>query len=166
MSDVLVVYYSRTGKTRMVAERLSKLLAADIEEITEKKDRSGALGFIGAGKDTLLKRGCELAHAPDPKQYRLVLIGMPIWAFQPPAPVRSYLQMVDLSGKTVCAFCTSDGSRGKRTFNALNGLLPAPLAATFEWVKPRADDPRLDEALKVWAEEVRAIEERRRAPRE
>ena len=157
MSEMIVVYYSRTGKTRMVAEQLSKLLAADIEEITEKKDRSGVLGFIGAGKDTLLKRGCELAHAPDPEKYRLVLIGMPIWALQPAAPVRSYLQMVDLSGKTVCAFCTSDGSKGKRTFKALNRLLPAPLAATFDWVKPRADDSRLEEALKAWADEVRAL---------
>jgi len=157
MSEMVVVYYSRTGKTRMVAERLSKLLAADIEEITEKKDRSGALGFIGAGKDTLLKRGCELGHAPDPEKYRLVLIGMPIWALQPPAPVRSYLQIVDLSGKTVCAFCTSDGSKGQRTFKALNRLLPAPLAATFDWVKPRPDDPQLDEALKAWADEVRSL---------
>lgn len=157
MSDVLVVYYSRTGKTRMVAEKLASLLAADIEEITEKKDRSGAMGFLAAGKDTMLSRPAELTRVPDPGQRRTVVVGMPVWAWRPPPAIRAYLRKVDLTGKTVCAFCTSDGSKGKGTFRKLNALLPAPLAETFSCVKPKADDAELAQALAAWAEKIQAL---------
>jgi len=158
MSDILVVYYSRTGKTRFVAEKLAGLLGADLAEIRESKDRRGALGFVSAGKDTVLKRDVALEAAPDPGPYRVVLLGMPVWAFQPPAPVRAYLAGADLTDKTVCAFCTSDGSSGKGVFKALNKTLPRPLAETFHWVKPRPDDAEFDRALAEWAAEIKALD--------
>ena len=157
MSDFLVVYYSRTGKTRIVAEKLVALLEADSDEITESKDRSGSLGFVIAAKDTLFKKATELTHIPDPAEHKIILIGMPVWAARPPPPIRTYIEKTRLTGKTVCAFCTSDSTKGKGTFNALNKLLPIPLAATFEWIKPKTDDPKLDNALNAWANEVRAL---------
>jgi flavodoxin len=44
----LVVYYSRTGKTRFVAERVASELKADIEEVVDLKNRSGRFGFLKA----------------------------------------------------------------------------------------------------------------------
>jgi len=157
MSEILIVYYSRTGKTRAVTQKLAALLGADIEEIKEKKGRAGATGFLGAGMDTLFKRGVELTQAPSVSERKMVVIGMPIWAFQPPAPVRQYVRQTDLAGITVCAFCTSDGTSGKGAFKALNGLLPAPLAETFGWIKPKPDDPELQQALAAWAEKLKAL---------
>ena len=157
MSDILVVYYSRTGKTRLVAEKLAGLLGADLAEIRERKDRRGALGFISGGADTMLKRDVALEAAPDPGTHRVVLLGMPVWAFQPPAPVRAYLAQTDLTGKTVCAFCTSDGSSGKGVFKALGKTLPKPPAETFHRLKPRPDDAELDRALAEWAGKVKAL---------
>ena len=154
MSDILVVYYSRTGKTRMVAERLATLLVADVAEIKEKKERTGLLGFLGGIKDSLLKRKAELAQAAEPGDHRVVLIGMPIWASRPPPAICSYVAQVDLSGRTVCAFCTSDGTRGKGTFKALNRLLPSPLAETFSWIRPKPEDRELETALRAWAERL------------
>lgn len=49
----LVVYYSRTGKTRLVAGKVAELLGGDLVEIREAKDRSGLRGWLGAGRDTL-----------------------------------------------------------------------------------------------------------------
>ena len=157
MSDILVVYYSRTGKTRLVAGKLAALLGADLAEIRERKDRRGALGFISAGKDTMLKRDVALETVPDPGPYGVVLLGMPVWAFQPPAPVRAYLAQTDLAGKIVCAFCTSDGSSGKGVFKALAKTLPKPPAETFHWVKPRPGDAELDRALSEWSAKVKAL---------
>ena len=157
MSDILIVYYSRTGKTRMVAEKLAGLLDADTAEIREAKDRSGVLGFVGAGKDTMLKRAVELVAAPDPGGHRVVVLGMPVWAYQPPAPVRTYIGQVDLSGKALAAFCTSDASSGKGTFKALDELLPNPLSATFECVKPKADDAELQQRLADFAQHIRQL---------
>jgi len=157
MSDILVVYYSRSGKTRYVAEKLRELLSADLGEITEKKDRSGILGYMIAGKDTVMKRRAELTQAPSPVDYRIVVLGMPVWAFQPPPPIRAYLQAVDLSGKSVCGFCTYDGSGGDKTLDALHETLPDGLAERFHWKKPKPDDPQLFQALGVWAEKIKAL---------
>ena len=94
---------------------------------------------------------------PDTGPYGVVLLGMPVWAFQPPAPVRAYLARTDLTGKTVCAFCTSDGSSGKGVFKSLGKTLPKPPAETFHWVKPRPDDAELDRALAEWAGKVKGL---------
>jgi hypothetical protein len=51
----LVVYYSRTGNTEKVALELANELNADIERIIDTKDRSGAIGYLVAGKETTQK---------------------------------------------------------------------------------------------------------------
>jgi len=44
----LVVYYSRTGKTKFVAEKIAVELKADVEEVVDLKSRSGRFGFLKA----------------------------------------------------------------------------------------------------------------------
>ena len=155
MAEILIVYYSRTGKTRMLAEKLASLLAGRVEEIREQKDRSGARGFLSGGKDALLGRPATLTSQHSVEGAKAVVIGMPVWANRPPPAVRAYLDALDLTGKPVCAFCTHDGSGGKKTFAALEGLLGRPLRETIEFKKPKADDPGLLARLQEWAERVR-----------
>ena len=50
MKGTVVVYYSRSGTVRRVAEQLAALLGADLEEIRETKDRAGFLGLISSGR--------------------------------------------------------------------------------------------------------------------
>lgn len=47
----LVVFYSRTGNTKKVAEALARELKCDTDEILETKSRKGILGYIFAGRD-------------------------------------------------------------------------------------------------------------------
>ena len=49
--NTLVVYYSRTGKTKFVAEKVATKLKAEIEEVLDLKNRSGRIGFLKAGYD-------------------------------------------------------------------------------------------------------------------
>ena len=156
MSDTLIVYYSRTGKTRMVAEKLATILEADIEEIREAKDRAGRMGWVVGVKDSLLDKPAEITseHSVEPR--KLVIIGMPVWADRPPPAVRAFLGRYDLAGKTVCAFCTHDGGGGKGLFAKTGELVPGGLAATLSLKKPRPDDPVLDEELKQWSDEIKA----------
>ena len=46
----IVVYYSRTGNTRKVAEELADTLKCDIEQIIDTQKRSDVLGFLRSGK--------------------------------------------------------------------------------------------------------------------
>ena len=52
---VLVVYYSRTGNTRFVAEAVAQSLEADIEEIKDGKNRMGIFGFLRCGYEAIFK---------------------------------------------------------------------------------------------------------------
>jgi flavodoxin len=157
MKDILVAYYSRTGKTRLVAEELAMLLEADLEEIQEKKDRSGMMGYLSGGRDATLNRPAELSsrHTADPR--RIVVLGMPVWAWGPPPAMRAYVAAYPPAGAKVCAFCTYDGGGGKRAFRALGGLLGRDLELTFEWKKPAPSDPVLLAALKEWAAKIKAL---------
>ena len=42
--------------------------------------------------------------------YDIVFVGYPVWWHATPAPVKSFLESYDLTGKLVIPFCTSGGS--------------------------------------------------------
>jgi flavodoxin len=158
MKDILVVYYSRTGKTRFLAQQLAGLLGADLEEIQEKKDRSGVLGYMGGGKDAALHRPAELTSSHSRESRKVVIIGMPVWAWGPPPAVRAYLATYSpAAGAKVCAFCTYEGSGGARCLEAVRGLLGRDLTQSFEWKKVKIEDPTLTLAIKEWAGKIKSI---------
>ncbi len=52
----LVVFYSRTGTTKRVAESISNLLKCDVEEIVDRKNRKGPLGYLKSESDAMSKK--------------------------------------------------------------------------------------------------------------
>ena len=155
MSPIVIAYYSRSGKTRMIAEKLAPLLDADLEEIRDAKDRSGVLGWLGAGRDAALGRSTELVSTHDVKERSVVVIGFPVWAGSPPPAIRTYVRAFDPAGRTVFAFCTHDGGGGRGAFRKLARILPSPIAETLDLKKP-AGDKRLPERLAEFAAMIRA----------
>lgn len=88
----LVVFYSRTGTTKKVAQRLSLEIGAECEEIYDRKKRAGLFGFLGAGFDAIRRKKTVIDPAEkDPADYDLVLVGTPIWAGAMTPAVRTYL---------------------------------------------------------------------------
>ena len=114
--------------------------------------RSGWLGAIRAGRDSLLHRSAELTNAPDAAGRDLVLIGMPLWAGGPPPAVDTYVRSADLASAAVAAFCTHGGSGCERAFARLAEMLPSGLAATLSLPKPKLESPELDAQLREWLE--------------
>jgi flavodoxin len=120
----LVMYYTRTGKTKFVAETVAAELGADIEEIVDLKKRDGKLGWIMGGKDATQKKLTEIAPSTrSPADYDLVVVGTPIWAWGPTPAIRTYLSKNDLSGKKVAVFYTYESSL-KQASEKVRELLP------------------------------------------
>jgi flavodoxin len=93
-SRVLVVYYTRTGQTKGVAEDIAKRLGCDIEEIFDTKKRGGPLGFLSAGKDAGDESLTKIKEPKcDPSAYDLVIIGTPVWNNTISTPIRTYISM-------------------------------------------------------------------------
>jgi flavodoxin len=125
----LVVYYSRTGKTRLVAERIAAELGSDIEEIIDLKSREGKLGWMSATRDASSEKETQIAPTKKiPKDYDLLIIGTPVWAFNLTPAIRTYIKNNDLSRKKVALFFTF-GIRLGQTVEKTESLIPNTIFA-------------------------------------
>jgi flavodoxin len=107
---ILVVYYSRTGNTEKIGNEIAKILKADTEQIIDKKDRSGSIGWVVAGKDGMGKKLTKIETVKkDPAKYDLVIVGTPVWVNMTPA-VRTYLRKFKGKFKLTAFYCTKGGS--------------------------------------------------------
>ena len=81
----LCLYYTRTNMTKEAMEHLAKLLDADIACYSDGKDRSGALGYVGACFASMKKTFPKVTIEGNISlgDYDRVLIGMPIWVEGP-----------------------------------------------------------------------------------
>jgi menaquinone-dependent protoporphyrinogen IX oxidase len=119
----LIVFYSRTGRTRTVAQDLSAQLGADLEELKETADRTGAAGYLRAGRDAMLKRPAELLPTTRrPGEYDLVVLATPVWSFTMCPAIRSWLQREAASLRAVAFVCTQGGSGAERTLRDMREL--------------------------------------------
>jgi len=124
----LVVYYSRTGFTGKVADEISLRLGCESEEVLDLKDRSGAMGYLYAGRDAMKGALTELKPTvKNPLDYDIVIVGTPVWAWTLSAPIRTYLSANRGKFKGMAFFCTMGGSGADGTFKAMEdvcGLKP------------------------------------------
>lgn len=119
----LVVYYSRSGHTKRVAEQIAGALGADLEAIVDPTRRSGVLGYLRSGFEALFDRPVELAPSRlSPASYQLIVIGTPIWNMSVSSPVRAYLLRHRNVLPNVAMFCTCGGSGSDRVFGQMERL--------------------------------------------
>jgi flavodoxin len=123
MAKILVAYYSRTGTTKKLAENIAKILNADIDEIIDKKSRSGPIGFLTGGRDAMKRKETTIETKKNPEKYDLVVIGTPVWAGNVTPAVRTYLTTYNF--KKVAFFCTFGGSSDK-TFGEMEKICKRP----------------------------------------
>jgi flavodoxin len=113
MKKILVVYYSKTGNTKKIAEKIAKLLNADLDEIVVK------------GNHMPFQKKFEMTYKKNPSDYDLVAVGTPVWSFGPPPALKRYL--IKNKIKKVAFFCTYNGILGL-TFKQMEKLSKKPLA--------------------------------------
>ena len=120
----LVVYYSRTGKTRFVAEKVAAELEADIEEVVDLKSRNGRFGFLKAGYDATRGNETEIGETQKlPSDFNLIVVGTPVWNSRPASAVSTYLKRNDFAGKKVAVFCTNEGMGEEKAVDRTKALI-------------------------------------------
>ena len=106
---VLVLYYSQTSNTKVVAEEIASKLGADIEEIVPVEPYDGDFQATIARCMKEREEGVIPEIQPiqaDLSAYDIIFLGYPIWFGTYAPPVNAFLNQVDLSGKKVVPFCT------------------------------------------------------------
>jgi flavodoxin len=152
----LVVYYSRSGNTKAVAELIAGTASADLEELVEiGVSRKGLLGYISAGRGGMFKMKSKLqAPSKVPADYDLVFVGSPIWGWNLSPAVRSYLGQTNFGSTPVALFCTMGGSGQEKVFASMKAAAPkakvvGEMAVAAEAIKnPQA----LQEKVADWVE--------------
>ena len=95
MSDILCIYYSRTGNTKKAMEEIAAALDAELAELRDNADRSGWRGWLRCGLDAMRKDTRPVAPLETARplgDYRLVILGTPVWAGRSSAVMRSFLK--------------------------------------------------------------------------
>lgn len=153
MSKKLVAYFSASGNTAALAEKLAKAAGADLYEIKpavpytkedlnwqNKQSRSSVEMSDHSSRPALADTMANAAA------YDTIYIGFPVWWYIAPTIINSFLESYDLSGKKIILFATSGGSGfGKAVQNL---TLSAPGAQIVEGkVNPSAKDIELLAAM-------------------
>ncbi|GAP66939.1 hypothetical protein MBSD_n2255 [Mizugakiibacter sediminis] len=121
---ILVVYYSRTGITRSLAESLAVRLDADLSPIEEAASRRGVRGWLRSALEARREALPPLlTPRHDPSKYDLVVIGTPVWFGRVSSPVRSYLQANRGRIRRAAFFCTMGGRGAQHAFEDMSEAL-------------------------------------------
>ena len=144
-ADTIVVYFSATGTTKGVAERIASVTGGDIFELLPAEPYSDAdLDWNDKNSRTTIEMNDQKARpaiANDTvnlDSYTTVYIGYPIWWGDAPRIMSTFVEAHDFDGKTVIPFCTSGGSGIGRSGSNL-----ASQAGSGNWL----DGDRLDAGI-------------------
>ena len=118
MSKALVAYFSASGVTKAVAERLARGISAELFEIEPVVHYTSAdLDWMNKKSRSTIEmndRSCRPAIAAkvaDMARYDVVFVGFPVWWYREPSIIDTFMEQYDFSGKTIIPFATSGGSQ-------------------------------------------------------
>jgi len=115
----LVVYYSLTGKTELVAKGIARGLNVDMRKVEDLK-KMGVFGRLSGAISAAKGASSEIKTMDfDIHNYDLVFIGTPVWAFKPTPQINAFISKADFKDKKVIIFVTMGGTGDKSTIKAL-----------------------------------------------
>ena len=127
----LVAYFSASGQTKKLAQTLAEAVGADLYEIVPEQPYTSAdLNWNQSSSRSSVEmkdsssRPAIAGEVENMDQYDTVLVGFPIWWYEAPRIIQTFLERYDFSGKTVAAFATSGGSGMGKTDQILQKSAP------------------------------------------
>ncbi len=158
MTKILIVYYSLTGNTQLIAESLRDTIEADILElkpIKELKANSGTRFMWGGYQSTMKKKPELMDFDINPLEYDLIILGTPVWAWNISPPMRSFLSKFDLTGKKVALWMCHAGDGVKAMERFKEALKNANIVQSISFQQPlkKESDENKEKAI-VWIKGV------------
>lgn len=126
MSKVLVSYFSASGVTKRVAEKIAKAINGDLFEIeptqkytsedldwTNKQSRSSIEMEDKTFRPQILNKVLNIT------EYNTVVLGFPVWWYTAPRIINTFIEENNLEGKDIYIFVTSGSSGSEGSFRDL-----------------------------------------------
>ncbi|WP_130837341.1 flavodoxin [Lachnoclostridium sp. Marseille-P6806] len=159
MSKALVAYFSASGVTAKMAEKLAETIGADLFEIkpetpytkedldwTNKKSRSTI------EMEDRNSRPAISTKVGDMEQYTTVFVGFPVWWYREPSIIDTFIESYDFHGKTIVPFATSGMSPIGDSGRNMQALAPGAKVVAGK----RFPNGVSADELKKWASEYDA----------
>ena len=126
----LVAYFSATGTTANVAEKIAQILNADLFEI-KPKEKYTSSDLNWRDKNSRTTKECDKpSFRPEIEnkvenfdEYETIFVGFPIWWYKEPNIIDTFVESYDFSGKKIILFATSGGSGLGKTVDDLKKVL-------------------------------------------
>lgn len=156
MSKVLVAYFSASGVTKKVAEKLAEVVKGDIFEIKPEVPYTDADLDWENNKSRSSIEMNDASSRPkiaekvnDMNKYSIIFVGFPIWWYRQPSIIDTFIESYDFNGKTIVPFATSGMSSIGESGKIMQALVPNAKVVAG---KRFPDSVKTDE-LKKWASE-------------
>ena len=154
-SDVLVAFFSATGTTKGVAERIASVTGGDLYEILAAEPyTSDDLNYNDSSSRSTKEQNDKNVRPEIGSEdislegYTTIYLGFPIWWGEEPRILDTFVEKYSFDGITVIPFCTSGGSGIGRS-----GPNMEALAGTGTWLDGQRFDGNVSEAdLESWIE--------------
>lgn len=157
MGRKLVAYFSASGITKKLAEKLAKVVEGDIFEIVPEKpyteaDLRWTNPLARCNKEKIGKKDVPVKGKVDNMaEYDTIFLGFPIWYWGAPNVVNTFVKEYDLEGKKIVIFATSGSSDIGKTADKLRPYLGDGAQIVDAKVLNGEQSP---EQLRKWVEEL------------
>lgn len=121
-----VIYYSRGGATKGVAEKLSRAFGAELYAVEPEKAYGGYLSAVlRNGGELLQKRSPKvITPAADCSGYDVVFVGFPVWYGTMPNFMQEYVKACGIHSKRVIPFATAGANGRESSLKTVRELFP------------------------------------------
>ena len=155
MKKILVAYFSASGETAKLAKTIAGVVDGDLFEIVPEVPYTAAdLDWMDKGSRSTAEmnddnsRPAIASKLADMVQYDTVFVGFPIWWYQAPRIIETFLESYDFAGKTVIPFATSGGSGLGKSAAGLQSSAPGAKILDGQLLHGRLNEAE----LKSWVE--------------
>ena len=127
---ILISYFSASGVTKSVAEKIKEVVGGDIfsidplepytkEDLDWRDDNNRCTVEM---RDRIKPKIKE--KVKDIDKYNIVIIGYPIWWYTAPTIINTFIEENNLEGKDIYLFVTSHSSTSNKSYNDLQEEYP------------------------------------------
>ncbi len=126
MNKTLIAYFSASGETARLAKTIASVTGGELFEIQPETAYTAAdLDWRDRSSRSTVEmkdeksRPAIASRVADMKEYDTVFVGFPIWWYQAPRIIETFLESYDFAGKEIVPFATSGGSGMGKTESIL-----------------------------------------------
>ncbi|WP_374033744.1 flavodoxin family protein [Bdellovibrio bacteriovorus] len=131
-AQTAVIYFSRSGNTALMAQKIAAILNADLIEIKADDYKIGPVGLVKAAMDARNHTAHIHPEKVDLSKYSKIFLGSPIWLYSPAPPIWAFARNHRFDGKDVILFNTGNSKMEQRFIDEFKEVAMKNGAQSFD----------------------------------